>query len=564
MQCDFISTADVGIQFSNGNDDTDFEKLLIELTHLNKPRHHARQAAPIKTYMRSERLPKFMRNVSPVIVGLLRELASDKTTEYGFSPSDIASALDDPFARARSWRRLPDFGISTKQPSISSIIFSQSHTSMLLALLQGKHNLVDDVVPCTPSTGSLQAALWDLSLSEVPEVLLYGESASSCACFAPNNNFCVATGTCTGLITLWDLRKRLEINSRVCHAVFTTGAMGRRESVHNSAIVQLCPVADSFANAHGCLSFQMLSIDDRGQVVIWLVAEVCSESDVSLAQAAATCSASGKFDPLDETVGLRPGGTLGLTCLRSLTVWATGPNVARNDSSQPQNCSFANLFGVGPSVTAFAVSHTSYVVSLSNGHLIKGSSVDVSTEPCVLFSSASSMRAFVRSSQKSISHAKAVCLEFSPFVETLFIVGQLDGGCRLHHLDHATSLFSWPRFIFQKRKAIEEYCFATELVVSDLKWSPHRPSIFFLLHSNGSLHTFDLNITTAGPIHSCALSQVVGVARSPLPPRLAVSDRLAQVAVSFGGAAFIHTFRNRTPEGTACSELASLERISGL
>lgn len=116
MQCDFISTADVGIQFSNGNDDTDFEKLLIELTHLNKPRHHARQAAPIKTYMRSERLPKFMRNVSPVIVGLLRELASDKTTEYGFSPSDIASALDDPFARARSWRRLPDFGISTKQP----------------------------------------------------------------------------------------------------------------------------------------------------------------------------------------------------------------------------------------------------------------------------------------------------------------------------------------------------------------------------------------------------------------------------------------------------------------
>lgn len=358
---------------------------------------------------------------------------------------------------------------------------------------------IDIMVPC-----AVQAVVWDMSLPNISTTMLWGESSLTCACFAPNNKFGVAAGSITGLITLWDLRKCT--NSNACHAVYTTGANNSRQSIHNSAIVQLSPATDPYAPP-GRKSFQMHSVDRNGLIAIWLVTEISPEDEVSLAEAVTGTTAHS-----EEMVGLCPGGTLCMSCLRSLAVWTSVPGV---------ECAT-------PSVVAFEASSSECVISLSNGYLIKNARVGLPADPPVFFASATYMSKMVRrslvgesaESSEVNSCVETVCLCFSPFVDTLFLVGQLDGGCRLHHLERATPVISWPRFLFQKpATTLQSLCPHSELSVSDLKWSPHKPGMFFLLHSNGNLHTFDLNKTTSRPIHSCTLPTRVVLAS----PKLSIS-----------------------------------------
>lgn len=135
------------------------------------------------------------------------------------------------------------------------------------------------------------------------------------------------------------------------------------------------------------------------------------------------------------------------------------------------------------------------------------------------------------SSQSQTAGSRATHLSFSPFDSELFLVGQLDGGCRLYRLDRSTPLLSW-----------------LDATVSDLKWSPQRPSVFFLLHTNGNLHTFDLNKDDARPVHSCKLERDAKSPISTLPPKLAISLRNNMLAISFHGTVFTRSLSTLNQE----------------
>jgi len=171
------------------------------------------------------------------------------------------------------------------------------------------------------------------------------------------------------------------------------------------------------------------------------------------------------------------------------------------------------------------------------------------TEPRVLFPSITSMKTVAKALQtppqstlptlpESFPGTRVVCVDFSPFLKELCIIGQLDGGCRLHHLDLATPLITWPYYVFSKCTALNATC-----AVSDLKWSPNVPSVFFVLHSNGDLHTFDLNRGDAAPVYSCAPPVELGFSESSSPPtKMAISRGLSAatelVLISFGDTIF--------------------------
>ena len=170
----------------------------------------------------------------------------------------------------------------------------------------------------------------------------------------------------------------------------------------------------------------------------------------------------------------------------------------------------------------------------------------MTTEPRILFPSTTSMKKVAKAYQASpqstlpdgFSGTRAVCLDFSPFFKELCIVGQLDGGCRVHHINLATPLITWPYYVFSRCTALNATC-----VVSDLKWSPNVPNIFFVLHANGDLHAFDLNREDSAPVYSCALSAEVGFSESSPPlTKMAISRGLSNatelVLISFGETIF--------------------------
>jgi hypothetical protein len=85
----------------------------------------------------------------------------------------------------------------------------------------------------------------------------------------------------------------------------------------------------------------------------------------------------------------------------------------------------------------------------------------------------------------------------------------------------------------------QSLCARSALSVSDLIWSPHKPGMFFLLHSNGYLHTFDLNKTTSRPVHSCKLPTRVVSASPKLSVSYGPSREDDMLAVCVGGAVLL-------------------------
>lgn len=212
-------------------------------------------------------------------------------------------------------------------------------------------------------------------------------------------------------------------------------------------------------------------------------------------------------------------------------------------------------------------------VGLSSGNIFEYSRLGLATEPRVYFASHDGMRSCIsRESSESrettpgvvLSCAvglSATCLQFSPFISDIFLVGQLDGGCRLHRLSYPTPLRSWPMIESNASKGTSGLMSMAK--VSDLAWSSQRPSVFFLLHDNGDLHIFDLNDESNMPAHSFALTQHLDVRGDNFQPKLAISSGSALASklltVSLGGSVFTRTL-SETVTKPKESELAILQR----
>lgn len=409
-----------------------------------------------------------------------------------------------------------------------------------------------------------QIIIWDISRRDMPAVLLDGAVNLTCACFAPTGHFGVVAGSATGVLTLWDLRKSGEPETGARYAVFRTAA----NISHQSTIIYL-----GTQTREGNTSCQIISVDDSGMMIIWRIIESQRDERVWLAHAttAVTAIAHGAMSNIDDSLlGQRPGGTLHLTCLHSLALWSSVPSFL-NDLV------FQRGSGVRPRVVACVASpmdSDQYLASLNTGHLLKFSRTGVASEPSMFFASTDAMHEFMTKKKRVINFSqdaaeaklsdispisdldtRTTCLDFSPFEKNVFIVGQLDGGCRLHRLDQPTPVFLWPYIWLPKEMragfaANPSLC--QTVAVTDVKWSPHESNTFFVLCSNGNLHIFDLNTNYTVPVRSCILPSELGVPFGELPPKFSISQGFSStdtIVVASGRAIFVRSLSESKIEG---------------
>jgi|TARA_B100000482_G_scaffold181868_1_gene155404 hypothetical protein len=273
---------------------------------------------------------------------------------------------------------------------------------MSLLLVLTSESSPDENHHCIASTFM---SIWDVLNPKTPIATLNGVKSLTCACFAPNNSFVVAAGTLTGALALWDLREIGTPETAARDVAYTTNCLTCEsesyQPIHSSAILNLCPMADPFASIRGNATFQLVSIDDRGLVAVWLVVESAVDN-VSLFQSTVDLRSTnhGSVSHMDESlVGLRVGSNLRLTCSRSLAIWSSVPvffspyydayctterdatdarllgrtllGSDQDGSSVNPGIGFDSYLtevGVGPGVSAFAISPSNsneFVVALS-------------------------------------------------------------------------------------------------------------------------------------------------------------------------------------------------------
>ena len=263
---------------------------------------------------------------------------------------------------------------SRKCRSVTKLIFSRTHTSIFIALLQEplrpNYFHPSKAAPLLDDKNSVQATIWDVRHPDTPVALLCEESVLTCACFAPSGTLCVVAGSATGLIILWDLS--MVVTSRPGHPEepFMMGGVisNPQETVHESTILELCPMLSSCTSPihDKCLTFQLLSVDDCGLLAIWLVVDSPLNIEGVVAHTIDTMNATA------------PGRDPRLICLRSFTVWSSVPTTlggsfgqspARQRTESHLKISKDNEFGpLSPCISAFATlpaRSDEYLVSLS-------------------------------------------------------------------------------------------------------------------------------------------------------------------------------------------------------
>lgn len=126
MQCEVIGTADVELQFANGNDDTEFENLMTKIANFKARVHDTHRVVdgsddrgeasadkePPLLKLRfadsedactnSQRLPSFVRNLTPVVEALLEQLTAEvdsRLSGHGSSQNSDIFAISQPWAR---------------------------------------------------------------------------------------------------------------------------------------------------------------------------------------------------------------------------------------------------------------------------------------------------------------------------------------------------------------------------------------------------------------------------------------------------------------------------------
>jgi len=395
MQADTIWTRDAEMQFANGIDDTDFENLIAKSLQGKVCNRKGGQlatwsGAKTSTYVKHELLLRFLHRVSATCMALIRphtEEPDDATVEHNAIRSQPSNP---PLHEAGPWAKLckspkpepvpcPERMLvcftSRKCRSVTKLIFSRTHTSIFIALLQEplrpNYFHPSKAAPLLDDKNSVQATIWDVRHPDTPVALLCEESVLTCACFAPSGTLCVVAGSATGLIILWDLS--MVVTSRPDghpEEPFMMGGVisNPQETVHESTILELCPMLSSCTSPihDKCLTFQLLSVDDCGLLAIWLVADSPLNIEGVVAHTIDTMNATA------------PGRDPRLICLRSLTVWSSVPTTlggsfgqspARERTESHLKISKDNEFGpLPPCISAFATlpgRSDEYLVSLS-------------------------------------------------------------------------------------------------------------------------------------------------------------------------------------------------------
>ncbi|KAG8573457.1 hypothetical protein GDO81_012417 [Engystomops pustulosus] len=248
------------------------------------------------TRVDSQRLTTFLRSACQVVTVLLEENRAEAQSNYKVQSKDPCLSFSENC-----------FHLNTSLPflqgrSVYQMQFSEAQRHLLLTA----HGLGN-----SPESTSLWdkyiICVWNIWQPSTPQKILTCESEVRCCCFSPGKASLVFAGTMDGSVLVWDLRedssmhqtRRLEDNNWTFRsATFSTDGIFSQVS-HTRSVKAIEPVPSTETMNPGIsslsspeemsgLSFQVASLDESGQLILWVVVELRkvdlagSQSDLGL------------------------------------------------------------------------------------------------------------------------------------------------------------------------------------------------------------------------------------------------------------------------------------------
>ncbi|GAX75539.1 hypothetical protein CEUSTIGMA_g2982.t1 [Chlamydomonas eustigma] len=314
--------------------------------------------------------------------------------------------------------------------------------------------------------------VWDLSAPAAPKAVLISEGSPTCCGFAPSPaSSVVFAGMEEGGVCLWDLEE-----SESLHPTESVG--GRSICTRRPAYTTECspdldqsaaPVTSLVAVPRGSRSTPcyLYSLSAWGGVNVWTM------NMLSRTEAAS----------VDLDLGMRLGSCVRLIKVSSnvrLGMAALGPgNIDTGTMSVMVQCS---------SLQPLAHNPRHFLVGADGGRVLKGSWVGVAPPPKEYLPHDHNAAAILKGTGRSRVPSCVTALHVSPVCPWAFLSGHDDGTVALHSLAFSTAAIVWPAVAAGGVKA--------------LRWSPARPSVFFVLDAMCMLSCFDLSKNRSSPVYS--------------------------------------------------------------
>lgn len=267
-----------------------------------------------------------------------------------------------------------------------------------------------------------------------------------------------------GSVSVWDLRESYgvhrdvvkieDLNEDQIHRspTYTTAS---EEAFHESPITGLKTlppeeaIMDPGLALEGASTFQLVSSEEQGKVIIWTVLDSVRD--------------------LNNYLGLAHWGCVRI--VSSIQVELPSESLTAHDV----------IFG-----SRKVDNRGDLLVATGIGNVYHGS-IHVDHKP--------SPRYYKPELDSSIACRS---LTFCPFGEQYFLAGSDDGSVRMHSLSAEKPLITWPGTVDGQP-------------VSQIIWSPSRPCVFFILDSDSRIHLWDLGVGDIYPAHTVQFEEKVNV-----------------------------------------------------
>ena len=468
----------------------------------------------------SGRLSKFLESASQALITLLEE---DEERRYGSSKaaqeqkdvvfSDRVTLLSTEDIACLQNRSITDLAFAPDQPSL--LVTSHGLPGVLSKRDDPDESFSNDDQDDDCYRSYL--TIWNISSPSQPLHVLVTSGSVTKVCFSPTKASMVFAGTQDGAVSVWDLREpfachreviKMDANDETVHRSPTfTSSDAAEENGHESPITGIHPIHSLESSASTDFeadTFQLITCEEQGKVIIWTVIDSVRDSDVHLGLAHWGCVR------IVSSVQLE----VPLDCLSSYDItFGTFADVKDGDTSN----------------------RSDFFVATGNGNLYHASAlVDHKPSP-----------RFYKPELESTTAIRS--LTFCPFGEQFILAGSDDGSVRMHSVTSEKPLITWPGTVNGQP-------------VLKIIWSPSRPCVFYILDSDSRIHLWDLGVGDIYPAHTVQFEEKVNVIS--INPELGDPKQKQLLALGMdNGRVEVHHLKSdyQTPDSKSCTK--ELERF---
>ncbi|KAI8813973.1 WD40-repeat-containing domain protein [Cladochytrium replicatum] len=349
--------------------------------------------------------------------------------------------------------------------------------------------------------------LWHLSDPKTPYRLLLLEGDPTSCCFSPARPHLAFAGTEDGSIQVWDLKERevtrrdsaidvgagkavrLQYPSYSTEGLYSTDTPTKR--AHEESIVKILAnnSAEQSSDAVdeytvGNVTSQVASFDESGAVQFWTVLEFRDEAEA--------------FKEAQNDLGMWVGGRVKLTNGKSL-------NIKNSEKS-----------ALSPIVTlsdvTLAPAEAGQFVAASDIGIIRESRYQDRCHPRQYLPSKVAQDDLFRALPAHLRVIdKPTTVAFSPFFPDIFAGCFYSGRVALFRLSSEVPIKTWVLESAQQGRTKQ----VSPPPVKCVRWSAHRPAVFFVLDQESGLHVWDLMESDRGPHYTMDLT-LMGKAKATM------------------------------------------------